>query len=100
MPPVVFRRFPTRLRVFGYFFCFEKKYPHITTSLPTPGLRRKLSDAFLRAIAEPGKYADGGGAVDWPLGTTEQKTIAARNKDGDVYLAVALNESPYQQAIQ
>ncbi|MBK5009750.1 integrase arm-type DNA-binding domain-containing protein [Pseudomonas sp. S60] len=31
----------------------------MTTSLPTPGLRRKLSDAFLRAIAEPGKYADG-----------------------------------------
>ena len=31
----------------------------MTTTLPTPALRRKLSDAFLRAIAEPGKYADG-----------------------------------------
>jgi len=43
----------------GYFFRFEKKYPHMTTTLPTPALRPKLSDAFLRAIAEPGKYADG-----------------------------------------
>lgn len=49
-----------RLRVyFGVLFPFRKKYPHMTTSLPTPALRRKLSDAFLRAIAEPGKYVDG-----------------------------------------
>jgi len=29
------------------------------TSLPTPALRRKLTDAFLRTIGESGKYADG-----------------------------------------